>query len=54
MCGEHAIGVGLTNYSSEELDRIKGLRRVEVAAALGNAHYPEVIHRDNLLINAAV
>ncbi len=54
MCGEHSIGVGLTNYSSEELDRIKGLRRVEVAAALGNAHYPEVIHRDNLLINAAV
>ena len=54
VCGEHAVGVGLTNYSSEELDRIKGLKRVEVAAALGNAHYPEVIHRDNLLINAAV
>ncbi len=54
MCGERHIGVGLTNYSSEELERIKGLKRVEVAAALGNAHYPEVIHRDNLLINAAV
>lgn len=54
VCGEHHIGVGLTNYSSEELERIKGLRRVEVAAALGDAHYPEVIHRDNLLINAAV
>ena len=54
MCGEHPIGVGLTNYSSEELERIKGLKRVEVAAALGNAHYPEVIHRDNLLLNAAV
>ncbi|WP_295639429.1 glutamate 5-kinase [uncultured Mailhella sp.] len=54
VCGEHHIGVGLTNYSSEELERIKGLRRVEVAAVLGDAHYPEVIHRDNLLINAAV
>ena len=54
VCGEHHIGVGLSNYSSEDLDRIKGLRRVEVAAALGDAHYPEVIHRDNLLINAAV
>lgn len=54
MCGEHQIGVGLTNYSSEDLVRIKGLRRLEVAAVLGNAHYPEVIHRDNLLLNAAV
>ena len=54
ICGEHHIGVGLTNYSSEDLERIKGLRRVEVAAVLGDAHYPEVIHRDNLLINAAV
>ena len=54
VCGERHIGVGLTNYSSEELERIKGLRRVEVAAVLGDAHYPEVIHRDNLLINAAV
>ena len=54
MCGEHHIGVGLTNYSSEDLERIKGLRRLEVAAILGNAHYPEVIHRDNLLLNAAV
>ena len=54
QCGEHHIGVGLTNYSSEDLERIKGLRRLEVAAILGNAHYPEVIHRDNLLLNAAV
>ena len=54
MCGAHQIGVGLTNYSSEELERIKGLKRLEVAAVLGNAHYPEVIHRDNLLLNAAV
>ena len=26
----------------------------EVAAILGDAHYPEVIHRDNLLLDAAV
>ncbi|MBR6468490.1 MAG: glutamate 5-kinase, partial [Desulfovibrio sp.] len=47
-------GVGLSNYSSQDLDRIKGLKRFEVAAALGDAHYPEVIHRDNLLLHAAV
>lgn len=49
-----SIGVGLSNYSSQELDRIRGLKRFEVAAALGDAHYPEVIHRDNLLLHAAV
>lgn len=51
---DRQIGVGLSNYSSEELGRIRGLRREEVAAILGDAHYPEVIHRDNLLIHAAV
>ena len=54
MFGEHQLGVGLSNYSSEDIERIRGLKRVEVAAALGDAHYPEVIHRDNLLLNAAI
>jgi glutamate 5-kinase len=53
-CGDTQIGVGLSNYSSEELDRIKGLKRSEVAEILGDVHYPEVIHRDNLLLHAAV
>ena len=48
------IAVGLSNYSASELKKIKGLSRLEVAATLGNAHYPEVIHRDNLLLHAAV
>lgn len=54
MSGAQSIGVGLSNYSSAELARIRGLKRHEVAAILGDAHYPEVIHRDNLLLNAAV
>ncbi len=49
-----SIGVGLSNYSAAELKRIMGLKRHEVAAILGNAHYQEVIHRDNLLIDAAI
>jgi len=49
-----SLGVGLSNYSSAEIERIKGLKRIEVAAVLGDAHYPEVIHRDNLLLGAAV
>ncbi len=48
------IAVGLSNYNSVELKKIKGLSRLEVAAILGNAHYPEVIHRDNLLLHAAI
>ncbi len=48
------VGVGLSNYSSADIKRIMGLKRHEVAAILGNAHYPEVIHRDNLLLDAAV
>ncbi len=48
------LGVGLTNYSAADLRRIMGLRRHEVAAILGDAHYPDVIHRDNLLLDAAV
>lgn len=48
------LGVGLTNYNSATLARIRGLKRIEVAAILGDAHYPEVIHRDNLLLEAAV
>ena len=49
-----SIGVVLSNYSSAEIERIRGLKRTEVAAILGDAHYPEVIHRDNLLLGAAV
>ena len=48
------IGVGLSNYSSQLIGRIMGLKRHEVAAILGDAHYPDVIHRDNLLLHAVV
>lgn len=48
------LGVGLSNYSAADLRRIMGRKRHEVAATLGDAHYPEVIHRDNMLLDAAV
>lgn len=48
------IAVGLSNYDAADLLRIKGLKRHEVAAILGDAHYPEVVHRDNLLLDAAL
>lgn len=49
-----SLGVGVSNYTAEDIRRIKGLKRIEVAAILGNAHYPEVIHRDNMLLDAAI
>jgi len=41
---------GLSNYSSAELNRIKGLRSSQFASVLGDKTYDEVIHRDNLVI----
>jgi glutamate 5-kinase len=41
---------GLTNYSSKELVRIKGLKTGEIEAALGYKDHDEVIHKDNLAI----
>ncbi|MBQ7456064.1 MAG: glutamate 5-kinase [Desulfovibrio sp.] len=48
------IAVGLTNYASSDIKTIKGLKRHEVAAILGDAHYPEVIHRDNMVLHAVL
>ncbi|RMF36768.1 MAG: glutamate 5-kinase, partial [Planctomycetota bacterium] len=41
---------GLTNYSSDELQRIRGLRSPEIAQVLGHCPYEEVIHRDNMVL----
>lgn len=54
VCDGTSLGVGMSNYSAAALRRIMGLKRLEVAALLGDAHYPEVIHRDNMLLHAAV
>jgi glutamate 5-kinase len=44
------IAKGLTNYSSKDLDRIKGKKTSEIEAILGYKYSDEVIHRDNLAI----
>ena len=43
------IARGLTNYSSEELEKIKGAKTSQIAARLGYKYYDEVIHRDDLV-----
>ncbi|MBU0993815.1 MAG: glutamate 5-kinase [Proteobacteria bacterium] len=42
------LGVGLVNYSSADIDKIKGLNSSKISQFLGSKPYDEVIHRDNL------
>jgi glutamate 5-kinase len=45
------IARGLTNFSSDELRRIKGLHTSKVAQVLGADHtFEEVVHRDNMVV----
>ena len=41
---------GLSNYSSDDIRRIRGLKTAEIPGVLGHCPYEEVIHRDNLLV----
>ncbi|MDH5562736.1 MAG: glutamate 5-kinase [Nitrospirota bacterium] len=41
---------GLSNYSAETLQRIKGKQTSEIQQLLGALEYEEVIHRDNLAL----
>jgi glutamate 5-kinase len=47
------LGVGLTNYKAADLRRIMGKKTKEIEPILGY-HYNEAVHRDNLLLDAAV
>jgi len=41
---------GLSNYSAEDIERIKGLKTGEIEAALGHKYYDEIVHRDSLAL----
>jgi glutamate 5-kinase len=44
------IGRGLSNYSSEDAVKLCGKQTEQIATLLGSVPYPELIHRDNLVI----
>lgn len=44
------VARGISAYSHERLERIRGLRNHAVAELLGDAFYSNVIHRDNMVI----
>jgi glutamate 5-kinase len=48
------LGVGLCNFSSAELERIKGKRSDELAPLVGPDSPDEAVHRDNMLLDAAI
>jgi glutamate 5-kinase len=42
---------GVTNYSSAELDRIKGKKSSEIESILGYKYNDEIVHRNNMVLN---
>ena len=44
------IARGLTNYSADQIAQIKGLKTAQIAKALGDKPYDEVIHRNNMTL----
>ncbi len=44
------IARGLVNYSSDEIDKLRGHHTREIGAILGRKDYDEIIHRDNLAV----
>jgi len=44
------IAKGLTNYSSTDLEKIRGKKTTEIENALGYKYSDEVIHRNNLVV----
>lgn len=48
--GQGEIARGLVNYSSDDLDRIKGMKTTAIRNLVGTNFYEEVVHRDDLVI----
>ena len=47
---EKRIAKGITNYSSAEINKIKGKKTSEIEKILGYRYSDEIIHRDNLVV----
>lgn len=47
---QEIIGYGLVEYSSHDIEKIKGKHTSEISKILGSKDYLEIIHRDNMVI----
>ena len=41
---------GLTNYSSADAERLRGLSSDQIQRVIGKLPYVELVHRDNLVV----
>lgn len=48
--GDSEFARGLTNYSADDIRRIRGLKTGEILEVLKHCPYDEVIHRDNMVV----
>jgi len=46
------IARGLVNYSSDEVEKLKGIASNQIESILGYSAEQEIIHRDNLVLNS--
>jgi len=46
----HSMAVGMTNYGSDEIQKLIGSHSKHIEDLLGYSHGPEVIHRDNMTL----
>ena len=44
------IARGISNYSSSEILKIKGMKSSQIKEILGEKDYDEIIHRNNLWV----
>ncbi|MHC4914439.1 MAG: glutamate 5-kinase, partial [Planctomycetota bacterium] len=42
------VARGITNYSADDVQKIRGHKTSELGGIVGEAHFDEVVHRDNL------
>jgi glutamate 5-kinase len=47
---EEILAHGLVNYDSDDIQKIMGLKTIQIKEQLGAKPYDEVIHRDNLVL----
>jgi glutamate 5-kinase len=46
----NVVARGISNYSSHDVDKIKGLKSVDIGKKLGYKYTEEIIHRDNMVV----
>jgi glutamate 5-kinase len=46
----NVIARGIANYSSSDVNKIKGLKSIDITKKLGYKYTEEIIHRDNMVI----